>query len=369
MATLSSLLGGNFTGQSGYSGISGYSGYSGISGYSGLVGQSGYSGSIGQSGYSGISGYSGSGVAGANTSVQYNNNNSPAGADNVTIQGGDLVLAVNDNPASPSANSVKLFCRNAGNRMMPAFEGPSGLDSVLQASFARNKIAMLSPAGNSTSITSFGLDVTAVGTPTAINVATTNLATSTKRLEYAVTTASTSAVAGFYGSVNQYHTGNPANIYGGFFFVCRFGPSRGSASNATRRFFCGFSSLTTAPTDVNPSTTQTNALGVGTDSTDTNWQFIHRTTTGTAVKFDTGFAKAATDNTKLYELVIFTSPFTSDVNFQFTDLTNGSTVRYTATSSIPGQTTLLSPRCWTSVGGTSSVVGISLNTLYIETDN
>lgn len=63
MATsLSSLLGGIYTGPSGVSGYSGYSG-SGISGYSGVSGQPGFSGTSGYSG-SGTSGYSGSGISG-----------------------------------------------------------------------------------------------------------------------------------------------------------------------------------------------------------------------------------------------------------------------------------------------------------------
>lgn len=271
-------------------------------------------------------------------------------------------------PTAPAADTVGLLGRKVGGRMLPAFIGPSGLDSALQPLIARNKISWANPNGNSTAIGLMGLALSATGTATSANVATTNVHTAIKRLEYAVTTAATSAVAGFRSTTAQYHIGSPASIFGGFLFVCRFGRARGVAANATLRGFTGFSSLTTAPTDVDPSTTVTNAIGVGCDSTDTNYQLMYRTGTGTATKVDTGIAKSVADNTEMYELAMFTSPSDNDVHFEFTSLSDGTVFTHTATTSLPADTTLLAPRGWYSVGGTSSVIGYALASLYIETD-
>lgn len=314
---------------------------------------------------------------GANTAVQYNNAGAFGGnaaafwwnnGSQVLGLDGFLNLARQFGIATPSADQVNLMGRNIAGRMLPAFVGPSGLDSALQPFIARNKIAFANPVGNATTLNNLGIALSATGTATTANVATTNVHTAIKRLEYAVTTASATAVAGFRSTSAQYHIGAGGTIYGGFTFVCRFGPSRGVASNATRRFFVGLSSLTAAPTDAEPSTVTTNAIGVGADAADTNWQIIHRNASAGATKIDTGFAKGVADTSEMYELALFTSPAGSTVGYEFTRLSDGAVFSGTISTNLPAVTTLLAPRGWTSVGGTSSAVGIALASLYLETD-
>lgn len=371
MATLSSLFTSNLTGPAGPQGATG-AGVPGATGPAGgPIGATGPAGPQGIRGSLGPTGATGPvATAGATGAVQFNGGVGVlSGAANVLIHNNDLMLKLpTSEPSLPPVGNVKLFTRSVSGRMIPAFVGPSGLDTTIQPLIARNKIAWANPLGNSTVITLVGLTLTATGTATAANVATTNIHTSIRRLEYAVTTAATTAVAGFRGDTLQYHLGDVSNIYGGFHMICRFGPSRGVASQNARRAFVGMSSLTTAPTDVNPSTTVTDAIGVGCDNTDTNYQFIFRTGTNTAVKVDTGIAKAAADNTRMFEVGIFASPVAAGVTVQFTDLGTGATATHTQTTSIPLATTLLAPRGYMSVGGTSSVVGIALASLYLETD-
>ena len=274
-----------------------------------------------------------------------------------------LDLSASD-PAAPGAGVVRIFGRNISGRMMPAFKGPSGLDTAVQPFLAHNKIAWAQPVGNATTLSLMGIALSATGTATAANVALTNIHTAMRRLEYAVTTAATTAVAGWRDATAKYNIGNQR---GGFHYICRFGPSRGVAANATRRFFNGFTSVTSAPTDVDPSTVA-NCVGIGADVADTNYYIMHRNGTGKVVRVDTGIPKAAADATEMYELAIFTPPGGTAVQFRFERLSTGDFFEYTATANLPASTTLLAPRGWTSVGGTSSVVGISLASLYIETD-
>jgi hypothetical protein len=269
------------------------------------------------------------------------------------------------NPTAPAANKVRVFARNVGGRIMPAFVGPSGLDTSLQASLARNNVSFVRPQGNGTVIAGVGLTLTAAGTATAANVATTNLHTAMRRIEYLVTTAATTAVAGFRHAAAQWFMGSGA--LGGFHFVCRFGPATGSAANTARRGFVGLSASVAAPTDVNPSTLA-NIIGVGCDSTDANYFIMHKTGTATATRVDTGIAKSATDRTKVFELAMFCPPGGTSVQFEFTDLTTGVVFRHTATTNLPAATTLLAPSGYYSVGGVSSVIGMALMSLYIETD-
>jgi hypothetical protein len=282
---------------------------------------------------------------------------------------GQLEFPLNAAPTTPPADTVAIFGRRVAGRMLPAFIGPSGLDSSIQPWLARNKVAWYNPPGNATTVNQLGMAATATGTATSASVAVTNIHTAIRRLEFAVTTAATSAVAGLRSAALQYHIGDSGTPYGGFTFVARSGPSRGAASNATRRFWMGLTSITAAPTDVNPSTWAANAIGVGADSTDTNLHVMHRAATGTMTKIDTGFAKASADNSEMYDVVIFTAPSGSaSVGVQLTRLSDGAVFSTTITTNLPAVTQLLTWQMWTSVGGTSSVVGLSVASVYIETD-
>lgn len=284
---------------------------------------------------------------------------------------GQVNFPLNESPALPPADHVGLFGRRIANRMMPAFIGPSGLDSALQSWLARNKVGWFNPPGNANTVQTIGMVATATGTATAANVGTANIHQAMRRLEYAVTTAAATAVAGVRSTVNQYHIGDAATPFGGFTFIARFGPSRGAASNATRRFFAGMTSNTGAPTDVDPSagTTWANIIGVGADAGDANFHIMHRTGTGAVTKINTGIPKAYADNTEMFELALFTAPAgTPSVGYRFTRLSNGEFFSGTITTQLPAATTLLSWQIWTSVGGTSSVVGISIASVYLETD-
>lgn len=274
-------------------------------------------------------------------------------------------------PSVPPSDHVALFGRRIAGRMLPAYICPSGLDSALQPWLARNKIAWLNPLGNSISATSVGIAASTTGTATIANVGTANIHQVMRRLEYAVTTASTSAVAGLRSGQFQFHIGDAAAPFGGFTFIARFGPSRGSAANATRRFFAGMTSNSNAPTDVDPSagTTWANIIGVGADAGDANFHIMHRTGTGAVAKINTGIPKEYADTTEMFELALFTAPTgTPAVGYRFTRLSDGEFFSGTITNNLPAATQLLTWQIWTSVGGTSSVVGISIASVYLETD-
>lgn len=291
-------------------------------------------------------------------------------AANVEIDNGFLRLPIGL-PTVAASGGVTMGGRSIGNRIMPAFVGPAGLDSALQPFIARNKVGLFIPPGNATTVQTLGMNITATGTATAANVAATNIHTAMRRLEYAVTTAATTAVAGLRSGVLQHWIGGAGSQLGGFHFITRFGPSRGSASNATRRFFAGFTSNTAAPTDVNVSTTAAwaNLIGVGCDSGDTNWQIMHRNGTATTTKIDTGIGKSYADAVEMFDLAIFAPPNGGGpVGILFTRLSDGVTFSTTITTNLPTSTQLLNWQIFSSVGGTNSVMGVSIASVYIETD-
>lgn len=240
----------------------------------------------------------------------------------------------------------------------------TGTDVWLQAvavtpNLAQRMVAWFTAIASNTGLNGNGIALTAVGTATAEAVASTNIHTKQRRVGLLVTTAATSAVAGWREANAAYMVAQ------GFTFESRWGSASGAAAAATRRHFVGFTSVTAAGTDVNPSTIA-DCLGVGADAADTNLQFMHRTGSGTVVKSDTGIAKPTADATDMYDVQIVCAPGATTATMTLTRLSDGAAASYTTTTAIPASTTLLAPRGITSVGGTSSVVGFALSSIYTE---
>lgn len=128
-------------------------------------------------------------------------------------------------------------------------------------------------------------------------------------------------------------------------------------------------SVTVAPTDVEPSTWAANGIGVVADLGDVNFHIMHRAGTGVATKIDTGIPKAALDASELYEVAIYTIPTnTPSVTVRLTRLSDGVSFTHTITTNLPSASQLLTWQMWTSVGGTSAVVGLSVVSVQLVSD-
>ena len=273
-------------------------------------------------------------------------------------------------PSTPATGNLALFARSLAGRQMPASVGPSGLDSVLQPGLMRNRVCWFSPmAGSATLTGTNGFLIAATGTATAKTPASTSLHTQTAGVDFLVTTAATTAVAGFRSSVAQFWRGNAAG-FGGFTYVCRFSPATGvSTSSGTDRCWVGLVASTSAPTDVQPSSL-TSMVGVGYDSADANWQVMGNDGSGTAGKYDTGIAVPTTDRPGVYEVAMFAPPNGSSITVTFTDVGawTSFTQVITASADLPPSTTFMCPKGYHSAGGTSTVTGMTLFSIYVETD-
>jgi len=306
---------------------------------------------------------------GSSGEVQFNNGGAFAGAADVEIEGGQLRLPTISTPSAPAAGGLKLFGRSVGGRVMPAFMGPSGLDSSLQPHFGRNRVALARPTGNQATVHIVGMTTGTTGAATIANVATTNRHARMARIDYLVTTPATSAVVGFRGGALQWTLGASTAGDGGFHMIYRWGPATGVAT-ATQRAFAGMRGSVAAPTDVQPSSL-TDICGMGWDAADANIQFMHNDASGTATKIDLGasFPVPTVDRTSVYEIVLFAPPGTTQsLSYEVTDLVSGAVGTGTVTTDIPATSLLLTPYNYMSVGGTSSVAGIAVMGLYIESD-
>ena len=305
---------------------------------------------------------------GSTTQMQFNNAGAFAGASDVLVENSQLRLPTASGTTQPASGGTKLIGMTKAGRTVPAFLTQDGLVRGVQSDLARGFPLLWKAMPNNVALTTIGCGTpTAVGTATAANIATTNLVTYTPRLEYLVTAAATTAIAGFRGLATMVTVGGGAAGVGGFHFHGVWGPATGVATTTTRAFF-GLANITSAPTDVEPSTS-VNCIAMGWDAADTNIQIMFNDAAGTCTKTDLGasFPVPTTDRTALYSLEMF-SPrgTTQSVEWLVTDMVSGATASGTISTNLPANSSLLAPRGWISVGGTSSVIGFGLASVGLD---
>jgi hypothetical protein len=280
-----------------------------------------------------------------------------------------LDLPVSTNPSAPAGGRALIYPKNA-----------SGYDWVTKDALG-NEVNITDPLkggrgwiipnAGSTSVTQIAIgSLTATGTATAAALSITSKQTRIRRLDYLVTAAAATAVAGWRITSPHLVRGNTPGV-GGFYSRQVFGPATGVAT-ATNRGFVGLTATTSAPTDVQPSTL-VSCIGVGWDAADANMQIMHNDASGTCTKVDltSAFIVPTIDRNGLFQLDIWCASNESKLNWSLTDLINGTTVTGDTgvSTDIPTNTTYLAERGWMSVGGTSSVIGIAFAGLYYQTES
>lgn len=275
----------------------------------------------------------------------------------------DILLPLST-PAAPAADIVSLSGKKVAGRVMVNQMGPSGQDTTFQPHLGGNKVALWMPPGNAITVPGvFGMAaLTATGTATARNVATTNMLTRMTRLGF-VSAATAGALSGGREAAAKFTLGAGVSL-GGFFYRCRFGVSD-AAAVAGARMFVGLAASTAAPTNVEPSTL-VNCIGVAQLSTSNNLQIVFGAASA-GVPIDLGAAFPANNNTIPYELALFAPP-TGNVQYQVTRLDTGAVASGEITSGLPLNSTLLCHQIWRTNNATLLAVGIDVCGIYMETD-
>ena len=276
-------------------------------------------------------------------------------------------------PSAPGSGNLVVYSKAIAGRMMLKQEGPSGIATGFQPILARNKVGYWAPPGNNTTLPGvFGYTApTTTGTVTTRNIATTSLFTRMRRLSY-LSAAAAGSLAYQYVNVAQVTVGDGAGN-GGFYKICRFGISDAAAVSSAR-MFCGLSSSTSAPTNVEPSTL-TNSIGMGHGAADTTMHIYYGGSAAqTPIDLGSNFP-SNTRSTDVYELALF-APTNSNntVYYEVTRVNTGNvatgTLTGTAGTVLPASTTLLSyQRLWRSNNTTALAVAYDIMSDYIETDN
>ncbi len=281
-----------------------------------------------------------------------------------TGQGGD--------PSAPASGKLTTYSKQIGGRVMLKQLGPSNVATAIQPFLARNKVGYWNPQGNSATVPGvFGYTAPTTVGLAAANVATTNLFTRMRRMSF-VSSATAGSLASYRVAVAQVTLGDGFGN-GGFYKIIRFGCSD-PATVAGARQFCGVSSTTSAPTNVEPNTLL-NCIGVGNGAADTNLMLYYGGSVAqTPVNLGANFP-ANTLTTDVYELALFAPPNQYCIYYEVTRLNTGNVVTGQiigdgAAIVLPAPSTLLT-YSWNYRTNNATALAASMDIMsdYIETDN
>lgn len=210
------------------------------------------------------------------------------------------------------------------------------------------------------SMSTMGMQFTTTGAATGTTVSSSSpYRARPHKYEYVVSTASTSAVAGYRGQ------GDEVREDDGFIYSVTWGPVIG-VSNTSKRAFAGLRNSPSAPTDVSP-TTLVECFGMGyDDANDTNVQIFHNDASGSCTQIDlgSGFPIPTADRTDFYTLYIYVPKGGAGYYYKVVDESDGTSTTGLVTTDLVASSSFMRPFNYTSVGGVSAQTGIGIFTIY-----
>jgi hypothetical protein len=265
-------------------------------------------------------------------------------------------------PAAPAAGLLTIFAQSRANRKLPAFIGPSGLDTTLQPAIFANRVAVITPQ-RTTGMNVWGCGIQTGATLSHVAPGTASMADSMLRTRF-----TTTAVAGNNSNVRSNGfcvRGNGTTGRGGFFFAARF--CTGSIALAGGQFFVGLQGSENALAG-EPSAL-TNLICVGKDIADTNMFFMHNDGAGTATRISTGEAYGVN---KALQMRVFCPPSSSEIWYLVERINDDGTLTTlldgSFTTDLVVANSALSMHCQIRNGATAAAANIDLVQMYCETD-
>ena len=288
-----------------------------------------------------------------------------AGSTNLTTIGAlskaDFVNSAT--PSTPSTGNSSLYVKNIGGHAELSLIDDVGEIQHFQPSLSFNTLKGWFPAA-ATTINLLSSTITSVGTISHTTPATTNLKTSATRFTN-TSAATAAALASNRPGLLECTRGNAANI-GGFKVVLRFSLT---TLQAGMRMFAGLSSTaTTAPANVDPTVTTTDAkLGMAINTNTGNWNLIHNTAGTAPTVIDLG-ASFPVNNTSVYELVLSCPPNSANVYYRIKNLSTPAETSGTLSTNLPLNTAYMGRLIWATNNATAASVAYDVYKFTVETD-
>jgi hypothetical protein len=282
-------------------------------------------------------------------------------------------IRLNNSPViinSGTTGEALLHLRANSTRPILAQSEFSGVTFSYQPSLIdKNSILHLYPRNGVAVTDHFGWGtLNTVGVATARAVTGTNFYAATKRIAYTTTTLG-QAVGFRDDGFPQWMRGGSG--FGGFYLKSRFGIGRMDAAISGRsRGFIGVTSLIGNILSNNPSTRGVDMLGIGFDSGDSTWSFLHGSGSNNSTKIPLRNYDCTISSGNFIEFTMYAIP-SSGVGFHANIANSGNTFStgYYATTNLPALGTMMVPNASLyHPNGIPSVSGIALdmNGFYIE---
>jgi hypothetical protein len=229
------------------------------------------------------------------------------------------------------------------------------------------------PSGNSANApASVGFQAfTAINAGVARNIATTSAGTRVKRISYLTASATAGLMAGIRHAFAQSTLG--AGTTGGFIFTNIFG-SGDAATVAGARQFCGFTTSTAAPTNVEPSTLL-NVIGVGHGAADTNLKiYASGSAAQPAIDLGVNFPINTLGGAEMYRLTIYApkDPVATSYKLAWhvqrigTAFSASGTLNGVAATTLPSSTTLLAITNWRTNNATALQAILDISSITLQ---
>ena len=266
-------------------------------------------------------------------------------------------------PATPAAGFGTMFSKALAGRVMPRWKDSDGLDYTIQPSFFAQGIMYTYPTTGA-AIGAVGMAaLTTSGTLATPALAATNLLTQTRR-----TTISSGTTAGTVASLRNAQTavwrGNAAGL-GGFHFVARISLE---TLQSGMRAFVGLTDVTTAPTNVDPTTSTTpGKIGLAINANTGNWNIVTNVTGSAPTSTGLG-ASFPVNTTDLITLHLYAAPNSSVVNYRVVNETSGAVATGSISTNYPTSATFLTWAAWVTNNATAAAAIMGVNRIYLETD-
>lgn len=273
------------------------------------------------------------------------------------------------NPTSPAANNLRFYARNVAGRIMPKWMPPTGVEQVVQPNIFNNTITLWAPS--SSAIGTYigpGWNIP-TGNFTSINSSFTqsSLYSMVNRAGYTNVTATSVQAVGPRMIGGTYMTSSVANA-GGFFFFSRWGMQQTHGLFPSVRAFVGLGNNASV---VSASISAAiNMAGFGWDTGENSiLGFFSNDATGSPTKIPITVRVSVLSG---FDSYIYSPTGNSSVLFFRLDDVNAASIvaNGSVVSDIPVNHVPLFAQATVSNGpyGQNSVIGISVNKIYVETD-
>lgn len=285
-----------------------------------------------------------------------------------SVTSADMILEMGvpvTTPPPPPAGTLEQYAKAFAGRLLPAIQGPSGIETALQVGLHGNSVFMVGVASGTTAPVAWGGTLSTAATMSMqLTVASANPWLATQRKRFQTTTTAGNA-SGMRTAYVQWFLGNAAG-FGGFFYRAQLGQNINLNGGQT---FVGLTASTGALAG-DPSAL-VNILGMGYDAADSsggNWFFLRNDGTGTATKVDLG-SSCVRNTTHGYDLIMFAAPNSSTVYVKVTNIHDGSVCLDTNyTSDVPAVNTGLAFKAEVRNGAQAAAANLEVAKVYIESD-